>query len=114
MLPDIKETIFPQKRIPGNLPENFSTLCKNLDSHDVESFFMLVDAAYSNRPAVDIEKIHMDVFKKRKIAIPKLSESQQETLEILNDRTMMKELKLSIADAKRGKTTPWEKIKIPT
>ena len=103
MSPDIKETIFPQKSIPGNLPEDFSTLRKNLDSHDVGLFFMLVDATYSNRP-VDIEKIHIDIFKKRKVAIPKLSESQQETLEILNDRTMMKELKLSIADAKRGKT----------
>lgn len=109
----IKETTFPQKKVARNIPENFSTLRKNLDLHDAESFFMLADATCSNRPTVNIEKIHVNVFKKEKIVIPKLSESQQETWEILNDANLMKELKSSIAETKKGRVVSWQKAKIP-
>ena len=107
-----KETVFPQKNVARNFPENFSTLRKSLDLSDAAPFFMLVDAACSSRPTVDIEKIHVDVFKKEKIVRPKLSKTQQETLEILNDVSLMAELKSSIAETKKGRVVSWKKAKI--
>ena len=109
----IKGTIFPQQKVKRNFPENFSTLRKNLDLHDAGLFFMLADATCSSRPTVNIEKIHVNIFKKEKMVIPKLSANQQETLEILNDVELMKELTLSRKETQKGRTVPWKKAKIP-
>lgn len=108
----IKETIFPQKNVTRNFPEDFSTLRKNLELDDAVSFFMLADATCSSKPTVDIEKIHVDIFKTEKIVKPKLYENQQETLEILNDANLMKELKSSIKETKKGSAVSWKKTKI--
>ena len=109
----IKETVFPQKKVTRNFPENFSTLYKSLDRYDTALFFMLADATCSSRPTVDIEKIHVNVFKKEKIVRPELSENQQETFEILSDINLMKELESSITETKKGRTVSWKKAKIP-
>lgn len=109
----IKGTVFPQQKVTRNFSENFSTLRRTLDHHDAGLFFMLVDATCSSRPTVNIEKIHVNIFKKEKIVIPKLSANQQETLEILNDVELMKELKLSRKETQKGRTISWKKVKIP-
>ncbi len=95
-----------------NLPEGIPALRGGLDLYDAVPFFMLADAACSGRPAVDIEKIHVNIFKKGKIARPRLSEGQQETLEILNDAILMKELESSMAEAKEGRAVPWTKARV--
>ncbi|MCH7560088.1 MAG: hypothetical protein IIC67_01740 [Thaumarchaeota archaeon] len=109
----IKGTIFPQQKVTRNFPENFSTLRKTLNLNDAGLFFMLADATCSSRPTVNIEKIHVDIFKKEKMVIPKLSANQRETLEILNDVELMKELTLSRKETQKGRTVSWKKAKIP-
>ena len=109
----IKGTVFPQKKVTRNFPENFSTLRKNLDLFDAGLFFMLADATCSNKPTVNIEKVHVNIFKKEKIAMPKLSPGQRETLEILSDAELMNELTQSRKEVKQGKTVLWSKVKIP-
>lgn len=108
-----KETVFPQKKVTRNFPESFSAIRKNLDLLDAGLFFMLADATCSTRPTVDIEKIHVDIFKKEKMVTPKISESQKETLEILIDTGLMKELTSSRKETQKGRTVPWKKAKIP-
>jgi len=108
-----KGTVFPQQKVTRNFPEEFSAIRKNLNLNDAGLFFMLADATCSSRPTVDIEKIHVDIFRKAKMAIPKLSTNQRETLEILNDTELMKELTLSRKETKKGRTIPWKKAKIP-
>lgn len=108
-----KETVFPQQKVTRNFPEEFSDIRKSLNLNDAGLFFMFADATCSSRPTVNIEKIHIDVFSKGKIAKPKLSSSQQETLEILNDTELMKELQLSRKETKKGRTVLWKKAKIP-
>jgi len=109
----VKGTAFPQQKVTRNFPESFSQIRKNLDLQDAVLFFMLADATCSARPAVSIEKIHVDVFKKGRVAIPRISADQRETIEILSDAELMKELALSRKEARRGMTVPWKKVKIP-
>ena len=109
----IKPTVFPQQKVIRNFPDNFSVLSKILNINDAGVFFMLADATCSERPKVDIEKIHIDVFKNKKIVTPKIDKSDLETFEILNDSELMKEIKLSQKEAKKGGSVKWEKAKIP-
>ena len=102
----IKETVFPQKKITKNFPEDFSAICKNLDLLDAGLFFMLADATCSAKPTANIEKIHVDVFKKEKIVIPKISAGKKETLEILNDVKLIRELTLSRKEIQKSNTIP--------
>lgn len=108
----VKGTVFPQKKVRRNFPEKFSIVRENLDLRDAGLFFMLADATCSARPKVDIEKIHVDIFKKAKRVTPKISSNQIETLEILSDAELMKELTSSLKE--KGRTIPWKKAKIPT
>jgi len=48
-----------------------------------------------------------------RVAIPRISADQRETLEILSDAELMKELALSRREASRGRTVPWKKAKVP-
>lgn len=109
----IKGTVFPQKKITRNFPEKFSVMRENLNLQDAGLFFMLADATCSTKPMVNIEKIHVDIFKKEKMAIPKISANQKETLEILNDAELMKELTSSRKETQKGRTVSWKKAKIP-
>ncbi len=109
----IKGTVFPQQKVTRNFSDNFSVLRKTLNINDAGVFFMLADAACSTRPKVDIEKIHIDVFKSKKIATPKINKNDLETLEILNDSELMKEIKMSQKETKKGGSVQWKKVKIP-
>lgn len=109
----IKGTIFPQQQVTRNFPQDFSALFKTLNINDAGVFFMLADATCSSRPKVNIEKIHVNVFKSKKIMIPIVNKKELETLEILNDSELMNELKLSRKESKKGKSVQWKKIKIP-
>ncbi len=110
----VKETVFPQQKVIRNFSDDFSTLRKTLNINDAGVFFMLADATCSARPKVDIEKIHIDVFKSKKIVIPEVNADDLETLEILNDSELMKEIKASQKATKKDGTIRWKKIKIPT
>ena len=108
-----KETIFPQSKVTRNFTADFNKLRSSLrNNDDAETFFMFVDATCSTRPTANIEKIHVNVFDKLEISIPKLSINDLETLEILNDKELMKEIKLSRAETKHGRSIPWKKAKI--
>lgn len=108
-----KETVFPQSSVRRNFPKNYSQLKKSFRSfEDSATFFMLADATCSTRPTVDIEKIHVNVFSNRKITTPKLSKNIIETLEIMSDDDLLKELKLSRTEARKGKVILWKKAKI--
>jgi len=108
-----RETVFPQRKVIRNFPKEFSTLRKTLNLSDAGLFFMLADATCSTRPTVNIEKIHVDVFSKNRRAILKISKNQLETLEIFNDNKLMKEIRLSHEETRKGRSIPWKKAKIP-
>ena len=110
----VKGTVFPQQKVTRNFPSSYSVLRKSLNIADAGVFFMLADATCSTRPKVDIEKIHVDIFKRKKIATPKISKKDLETLEILKDPKLMKELKKSKAETRNGRSVSWKKVKIPT
>ena len=108
-----KETVFPQSNVKRNFPKNYSQLKKSFRSYeDSATFFMLADATCSTRPTVDIKKIHVNVFSNLKITTPKLSKNTIETLEIMSDDDLLKELKRSKAEARKGEVISWKKAKI--
>ena len=109
-----KCTVFPQQKVTRNRSDDFSVLRETLNNNDVGIFFMLADATCSTRPKADIEKIHIDVFKSMKIATPKISKNDLETLEILNDSELMHEIKMSQKEIKKGGSVRWKKARIPT
>ncbi len=109
----IKGTVFPQQKVTRNFSDDFSVLRKTLNVNDAGIFFMLADATCSTRPKVDIEKIHIDVFKSKKIATPKINKNDLETLEIINDSELMNEIASSRKETKKGRTVSWKKAKIP-
>lgn len=95
-----------------NFPENISQLQKSFRNVDeLEKFFFLADAACSSKPAVGIERVHVDIFKKSKITKPKASRSLGETLEILLDKELIKQLRSSTKDVKEGCLVSWDKVK---
>lgn len=108
-----KGTIFPQEKVQRNFTDNFTSLRKTLNVEDASVFFMLADATCSTKPTVDIEKIHVDVFRKEKKITPRISKGWMETLAILNDEELMKEIRLSKEETSRGRTISWKKAKIP-
>ena len=108
-----KGTIFPQAKVTRNFTADFKKLRHSLGNlDDTETFFMFADATCSTRPTADIEKIHVNVFDKLEISIPKLSSADLETLEILYDKELMQEIELSKAEMKHGRSIPWKKAKI--
>ncbi len=110
-----KETVFPQTKVKRNFTDDFNQLRKQLSSNeDAATFFMLADATCPTRPTVNIERIHVDVFKKNKIVEPKNSSSVFETLMILSDKELLKEIKLSRSDTESGDTVPWKKVRART
>ncbi len=105
-------TVFPQAKVKRNFPENISQLQKSFQNVDeLEKFFFLADAACSSKPAVGIERVHVDIFKKSKITKPKASRSLGETLEILLDKELIKQLRSSTKDVKEGCLVSWDKVK---
>ena len=109
----LKRTVFPQQKIRRNF-SSYSDLRKSLNPTDAVVFFMLADATCSIRPKVDIEKIHVDIFKRKKIVVPKISKGDLETLEILKDPQLMQELKKSKKETRQGRLTSWKKVRIQT
>lgn len=91
---------------------DLAALVKPQKDADREALLMLVDATCSARPAADIEKIHINVFKSKKIMLPKISRADMETLEILIDPELMKEIRMSKKDADDGKIVSWEKVRV--
>ena len=110
-----KETIFTQRRVRRNFSRDFGKLIKASSSYDdIAVLSMFADATCSTKPTVNIEKIHLNVFAKQKVSTLKFSKGIIETLEILSDKELMTNIKLSREDAKKGRLVPWKKIKIPT
>ena len=112
MLTETKGTVFPQQKVTRNFSKNFSTMRKTLDNNDVALFFMFADATCTTQPTVNIERIHTNVFKNKKIAIPKIDKENLETLEILSDSELLKEIKMSQRAVEKNEVVPWEKVRI--
>ena len=65
------------------------------------------------QPTVNIERIHTNVFKNKKIATPKIDKESLETLEILSDSELLKEIKMSQKAVEKNEAViPWEKVRI--
>jgi hypothetical protein len=104
---------FAQTKNEQILTESFSKTKKQLPTTDDASvYYMLADITCPTKHLVHIEKVSVDVFKNKKYIEPiKDLDSIVETLDIMSDKELMNQIKLSKADVKRGKTIPWEKIK---
>lgn len=107
----VKRTVFPQQKIRQNFSDDYSALRKSLSPTEAGVFYMLADATCSTRPKVDIEKIHTDVFKRRKRVMPSISRADLETWDILEDSELMAELKKSREEMEKGRLIPWETVK---
>lgn len=106
-----EKTIFSQKAIKRNVSKEYETIRKSLSDDDAVLFFMLKDTISNNNHKMDIEKIHKNVFQKAKIAKITISEADIETLEIMLDPKMKKEIKSRIDDIKKEDMILWDKIK---
>lgn len=103
-------TVFRQTAVKRDLVTDYSKLEKEMDGcEDAASFFMLADAACSSRPVVDIERIDIDIFKNQKTVKPIRPPGLIETIEIMHDPEMMRQLRASLQESE---TVPWRKIKL--
>ena len=108
MTPVAKGTVFRQTSVSRNRVADYSRLKKMMDGcEDAAAFFMLADAACSSQPVADIERVHVDVFEKQKSVRPVWPPGMIETIEIMRDPNMMRQLRAG----KEEETVPWEKIK---
>lgn len=108
----IKRTIFPQTTVKPSFSTRYSTLRKNIKSHeDAATFYMLVDATCAKKAKVDIEKVFVNVFKPQKIALVEPINNNLESLEILMDKELMNEIKENRKDADKGRLESWDKLK---
>ena len=112
MLVETKGTVFPQQKVTRNFSKDFSAIRKMLNNNDVTLFFMFADATCTTQPTVNIERIHTNVFKNKKIATPKIDKESLETLEILSDSELLKEIKMSQKAVEKNEAVPWEKVRI--
>lgn len=102
-------TVFQQRAVSRNRVVDYSRLKKTMDGcEDAAAFFMLADAACSSHPVADIERVHVDVFEKQKSVQPVWPPGMIETIEIMRDPNMMRQIR---AGMKEGETIPWEKIR---
>ena len=107
-----RTTEFPQSAVAPGLPKDYRALAKTLGGfEDRAAFFMLYDAACSPRPAAAIEKIHVDVFKNRRITPPEMSEGLVETVRIMADKALMRQIRESQKEVDAGLVVPWEEIR---
>ena len=103
--------VFRQEVVRHKRATDYSKM-ENMDGcEDAAMFFMLADAAYSQRPVADIERVHVDVFEKQTAVRPTRPPGLMETIEMALDPSMMSRLR---AGTKKGDTIPWEKIKSQT
>lgn len=108
----IKRTIFPQTTVKPSFSTRYSTLRKNIRSHeDAATFYMLADATCAKKAKVDIEKIFVNVFKPQEIALVEPTNNNLESLEIMMDRELMNEIKESRKDVDEGRLVSWDKLK---
>jgi len=108
----IKGTIFPQTTVKPSFSTRYSTLRKNIRSHeDAATFYMLADATCAKKAKVDIEKIFVNVFKPQKIALVEPTNNNLESLEIMMDKELMNEIKESRKDVDEGRLVSWDKLK---
>ena len=112
MLAETKGTVPPQQKVARNFSKDFSAMRKTLNSNDAALFFMFADATCTTQPTVNIERIHTNVFKNKKIAAPKIDKENLETLEILSDSELLKEIKMSQRAVEKNEAVPWEKVRI--
>ena len=111
----VKGTIFPQTTVKPAFSTRYSTLRKNIRSHeDAATFYMLADATCAKKAKVDIEKVFVDVFKPQEIAVVEPTNNNLESLEILMDKELMNEIKESRKDATEGRLVSWDKLKAMT
>ena len=102
--------VFRQEAVRRKHATDYSKIEKNMDGcEDAATFFLLADAACSPHPVSDIERIHVDVFEKQKKVRPARPPGLMDTIEIMRDPTLMRQLRAGI---KEGETIPWEKIKV--
>jgi len=107
----IKRTIFPQTTVKPSFSIRYSTLRKNIRSHeDAATFYMLADATCTKKAKVDIEKVFVNVFKPQEIALVEPTNNNLETLEIMMDRELMNEIKESRKDVDEGRLVSWDKL----
>lgn len=112
MTPVAGGIVFGQKAVRRNRKTDYSKTEKIMDGcEDAAMFFMLADAACSQRPVADIERVHVDVFEKQTTVRPTRPPGLMETIEMVLDPSMMRRLR---AGTKKGDTIPWEKIKSQT
>ncbi len=110
--PRHRTTVFPQTRVTRNFPKNIFELQKSFNSiDDLEKFLFLADATCRDRQAASIEKVHVDIFKESTVARTKVASSLRETLEILLDEDLVRQIKKSEKDVKEGRLVPWNKVR---
>ena len=108
----IKGTIFPQTTVKRSFSTRYSTLRKNIGSHEAAAtFYMLADATCAKKAKVDIEKISVNVFKPQQIALVEPADNNLESLEIMMDKELMNEIKESRKDVDAGRLVSWDKLK---
>ena len=108
----IKRTIFPQTTVKPSFSTRYSTLRKNIRSHeDAAIFYMLADATCAKKAKVDIEKIFVNVFKQQEIALVEPTNNNFESIEIMMDRELMNEIKENRKDVDEGRLVSWDKLK---
>ena len=102
-----KTSVFLQKEIKRNsLKKNIR---KSLGSDDATLFYMLTGT--SDKHKINIEKIHKNVFQNAKIVKITVSDEDVETLEIMLDPQMRKQVKSNLNNMKEKDLVSWSEIK---
>ncbi len=83
-----------------------------MSDDDAALFFMLIDTTSSDKHKINIEKIHKNVFQRAKISKITISDEDMETLEIMLDPQIRKQVKSSLDNMKEKDLGSWNRIKI--